>query len=76
VLLELVVPEDEAGGAVVSVPLEVVPLCELICPVICVVNCEKPMAGNIVRKPPMSRNLRLPERRQNCTRIARGKPVK
>jgi hypothetical protein len=75
-LLELVVPEDETGGAVIWGALEVVPLCELICPVICEVNCEKPMAGDIASKTPMSRRLRLRGHRLNCARIARGKPVK
>ena len=75
-LLELVVPEDEAGGAAVSGALEVVALCELICPVICVVNCEKPLAGNIASNTAMSLRLPLRGHSLSCARIARGEPVK
>ena len=69
-LLELVVPDDEAGGAVVSGALEVVELCVLICPVICGVNCEKPTAGNIARNTPISRSPQLRGDRLNRARIA------
>jgi hypothetical protein len=67
-LLELT--EDEAGGAAVLGAVEVVVLCELICPVIWVVNCEKPTAGNVASSTLMSCSQRLKEYRRNCAQTA------